>query len=69
MGSFWQRLEGISVVFSVAVAAVLFVAALAVMSAFAGWTSVVDQLRPHLSFWFAVAFACQTAAFVGYVLA
>jgi uncharacterized membrane protein YbhN (UPF0104 family) len=69
MGSFWQRLEGISVVVSVAVAAVLFVAALAVMSAFAGWTSVVDQLRPHLSFWFAVAFACQTAAFVGYVLA
>jgi uncharacterized membrane protein YbhN (UPF0104 family) len=52
-----------------AAAAVIFLGALAVMSAIAGWSDVVDQLHPGLSFWFAVAFAAQVAAFFGYVLA
>jgi len=50
-------------------AAVIFVATLAVMSAIAGWDPVVDQLRPNLSFWFAVAFAAQAVAFGAYVFA
>ncbi len=54
---------------TVGVAAVLFVGALVVMSAFAGWHAVVDRLHPRLSFWFAVAFAAETVAFVGYVFA
>jgi uncharacterized membrane protein YbhN (UPF0104 family) len=62
-------LERLPVFATVVVAAVLFVSALAVMSAFAGWDVVVDQLRPTLSFWFAVAFACELVAFVGYVFA
>lgn len=49
--------------------ACLFVAALTVMAALAGWHSVVTQLQPRLSFWFAVAFASELAAFVGYVFA
>lgn len=51
------------------VAAVLFLAALAVMSAIAGWSDVTSRLRPPNSWWFAVAFATQFAAFAAYVLA
>lgn len=65
----WGSLERLPVGVTVGVAAVLFVAALVVMSAFAGWDVVVDQLRPRLSFWFAVAFACELVAFVAYVFA
>jgi uncharacterized membrane protein YbhN (UPF0104 family) len=54
---------------SVAAAAVLFLSALAVMSAIAGWSSVTGQLHPILSFWFAAAFAAELLAFVGYVFA
>jgi len=50
-------------------AACLFVAALAVMAVLAGWHTVVNQLRPRLSFWFAVAFAAELVAFAGYVFA
>jgi uncharacterized membrane protein YbhN (UPF0104 family) len=56
------------VVTSVA-AATAFLGALAVMSAIAGWNDVVDQLRVRLSFWFAIAFAAELAAFAAYVLA
>jgi uncharacterized membrane protein YbhN (UPF0104 family) len=54
---------------TVVLAACLFVAALAAMAGVAGWHSVVTQLRPRLSFWFAVAFASELAAFTGYVFA
>jgi hypothetical protein len=54
---------------TVAIAACLFLVALTVMAALAGWHAVVDQLQPRLSFWFAVAFAAELAAFVGYVFA
>lgn len=69
MGRFWHWLTTRPVGMSVAVAAALFVGALAVMSVFAGWHDVVDQLRPRLSFWFGVAFAAEVVAFAGYVLA
>src|SRR5581483_6811787 len=39
----------------IGIAAVVFLAALAIMAAIAGWDDVVDQLYPGLSFWFAVA--------------
>jgi len=52
-----------------AAAAVVFLGALAVMSAIAGWSDVVDQLHPGLSFWFVFAFVAEAAAFCGYVLA
>jgi hypothetical protein len=52
-----------------AAAVVLFLVALAVMSTIAGWSSVGSQIQPRLSFWFAVAFAAEAVAFVGYVFA
>ena len=55
----WEKLRRPTVVVSLAAAAVLFGGAQAVMAFFAGWTTVVGQLRPHLSFWFAVAFAAE----------
>jgi uncharacterized membrane protein YbhN (UPF0104 family) len=65
----WHWLTTRPVGVTVGVAALLFVGALGVMSAFAGWHTVVDQLRPRLSFWFGVAFAAELVAFVGYVFA
>jgi uncharacterized membrane protein YbhN (UPF0104 family) len=59
----------ISLAATVGVAAVVFLGALAVMSAIAGWHSVLDQLRVQLSFWFAVAFAAEVVAFASYILA
>jgi uncharacterized membrane protein YbhN (UPF0104 family) len=58
-----------SVGVTVVLAACLFVTALVVMVVIAGWEAVVDQLRPRLSFWFAVAFASELLAFIGYVFA
>lgn len=52
-----------------AAAAFAFLAALAVMAAIAGWDKVLDQFHLRLSFWFAVAFAAELAAFCAYVLA
>ena len=49
---------------TVALAGGLFVSGLVVMAVLAGWETVVDQLRPRLSFWFAVAFAAELVAFV-----
>jgi uncharacterized membrane protein YbhN (UPF0104 family) len=53
----------------IALAAFVFVGSLAVMSAIAGWDKVTGQLHLRLSFWFAIAFGAQLAAFAGYVLA
>jgi uncharacterized membrane protein YbhN (UPF0104 family) len=39
------------------------------MAAVAGWEPVVDQLKPNLSFWFAVAFVAEAISFAAYVLA
>ncbi len=50
-------------------AAALFLGALAVMAAIAGWSDVTHQLHMRLSFWFAVAFAAELVAFCAYVLA
>jgi uncharacterized membrane protein YbhN (UPF0104 family) len=52
-----------------AVAALVFLAALACMSAIAGWDRVTQQFDTGLSFWFAVAFAAELIAFCAYVLA
>jgi uncharacterized membrane protein YbhN (UPF0104 family) len=62
-------LERLPVGVTVVLAGVLFVCALLAMAGLAGWDTVVDQLRPKLSFWFAVAFACELVAFVAYVFA
>jgi uncharacterized membrane protein YbhN (UPF0104 family) len=45
------------------VSALLFFAALAVMSAIAGWSSVTGGLHLRLSYWFAVAFAAYVLAY------
>jgi Lysylphosphatidylglycerol synthase TM region len=50
-------------------AAVLFVGALAAMSAIAGWDKVLDRFDAGPSYWFAVAFAAELLAFCAYVLA
>jgi uncharacterized membrane protein YbhN (UPF0104 family) len=51
------------------IAALLFVAALAIMSAIAGWSSVTDRLHLRLSWWFALAFAAEVVSFAAYVFA
>ena len=55
-----------SLVATTAVAAALFLGALAVMAAIAGWSSVADRLDVGLSFWFAVAFGAEVVAFPAY---
>ena len=51
------------------IAALLFLSALAIMSAIAGWSSVTSRIELRLSFWFALAFAAEAASFGAYVLA
>jgi uncharacterized membrane protein YbhN (UPF0104 family) len=63
----WHR--PLSLWVTTAVAGAVFLAALVVMSVIAGWSSVTSQLHLRLSFWFAIAFACELAAFCAYVLA
>src|ERR1051326_1251235 len=63
----WER--PLPILVTTAVAAVLFVCALAVMSVIAGWSRVVSQFEPRLSFWFALAFTAELVAFCAYVLA
>jgi uncharacterized membrane protein YbhN (UPF0104 family) len=58
-----------SLVVTAGIAALLFLGALTVMSAIAGWSSVTGRLQPRLSFWFALAFVGEAAAFAGYVFA
>ena len=52
-----------------AAAAVLFLGALAILSAAAGWSKVMSQFDTRLSFWFALAVAAELASFCAYVLA
>lgn len=58
-----------SLLITAGVAALLFLVALAVMSAIAGWSSVTGRLQLRLSFWFALAFVGEAASFAGYVFA
>jgi uncharacterized membrane protein YbhN (UPF0104 family) len=51
----------------VALTAIVSLGTLAVMSTFAGWDNVVDQLPPRLLFWFPAAFLLEALAFVAYV--
>jgi uncharacterized membrane protein YbhN (UPF0104 family) len=51
------------------VAAIVFVGALAAMSAIAGWSKVTGHFHSHLSWWFALALASEVLAFAAYVLA
>lgn len=53
----------------IALAAVVFAGSLAVMAAIAGWSQVTGALRVPSSWWIAVAFGAEVAAFAGYVLA
>jgi hypothetical protein len=64
-----QWLERLAAWVTVLLAGVLFVGALVVMAGLAGWRTLVDQLRPTVSFWFAVAFAAELVAFGAYVFA
>jgi uncharacterized membrane protein YbhN (UPF0104 family) len=50
-------------------AAAAFLGALAVMAAIAGWSTVADRFQLGPWYWLALAFAFETAAFAGYVLA
>jgi uncharacterized membrane protein YbhN (UPF0104 family) len=52
-----------------AVAALLFVVAMVVMSVIAGWSTVSSQFHLKLSVWFALAFGAQAAAYAAYVFA
>lgn len=62
-------MERLPIGVTVLIAGVLFLVALVAMAGFAGWHAVADQLRPRLSFWFALAFAAELVAFVAYVFA
>jgi uncharacterized membrane protein YbhN (UPF0104 family) len=64
-----ERLSRLPLGLVVLVAAVVFVATLAVMSLIAGLHLVTSQLRPNLSFWFVVAFTAEAASFGAYILA
>ena len=63
----WDR--PLPLIVTTVIAAAASLGALAAMSAIAGWETVTRELVPHLSFWFAVAFAAELVAFCAYVLA
>jgi uncharacterized membrane protein YbhN (UPF0104 family) len=63
------RLRRLPLLVRTALAAILFLGALAVMSAIAGWSRVTGQLDVAVSYWFALAFAAELLAFCAYVLA
>ena len=69
MGSFRRINGGLPLYATTALAAVLFLGALAVMVTIAGWDRVIGQLATGMSFWFAIAFAAELVAFCAYVLA
>ena len=52
-----------------ALAALLFLGALAVMSAIAGWSAVFDRFHTGVSPWYGLALAAEVLAFGAYVLA
>lgn len=53
----------------IALAAIVFAGAVAVMAAIAGWSRVTGSLHPPHSWWYALALLAEAAAFAGYVLA
>ena len=59
----------LSLVATVGVAALVFLVSLAAMSAIAGWDRVVGGFHAQWSFFFAVAFASELAAFASYIFA
>jgi uncharacterized membrane protein YbhN (UPF0104 family) len=52
---------------TLAAAFVCWLVGLGILSAFAGWHSVDDRLRPSLSLWFLLALAAEAVSFAGYV--
>jgi hypothetical protein len=64
-----RAISSLSLAASVGVAALVFVASLAALSAVAGWDSVFDAFRAQWSFFFAVAFGAELAAFGSYIFA
>jgi hypothetical protein len=64
-----HRDKKLSLLATTLAAAVLYLGALAVMAAIAGWDQVGAQLDTHVSYWFGVAFAAELLAFGAYVLA
>lgn len=61
VASFRRINSGLPLYAMTALAALLFLGALAVMAAIAGWNRVVEQFHAGMSFWFAVAFAAELA--------
>ena len=53
----------------IALAAAIFLGALAVMAAVAGWSRVTGALQVPRSWWIAIAFGSEIVSFAGYVLA
>jgi hypothetical protein len=70
LASFAERFERASAsrVVAVGAAAAVFLAVLGGLSAIAGWDEIVSQLRPKLTWWFALAGGAELASFAGYVL-
>jgi hypothetical protein len=66
-----QRILGrrLPLLATTALAALVFLSALACMAVIAGWSKVTHQFDTALSFWFAAAFGAELAAFCAYVLA
>jgi hypothetical protein len=58
-----------SLLITTTIAAALFLGALAVMAAIAGWSDVGHRLDAGLSFWFAAAFGAEALAFAAYFFA
>jgi hypothetical protein len=52
---------------TIAAAFACWLVGLGILSAFAGWHSVGDRLRPGLSLWFLLALAAEAVSFAGYV--
>jgi hypothetical protein len=69
VGSFLRINSGLPLYATTGLAAFLFLGALVVMAAIAGWNRVIDQFDTGISFWFAVAFAAELVAFFAYVFA
>src|SRR4051794_3533529 len=70
MGSLWNALgRRTRIALLLVLAAVLSVAGLAILVPFAGRDEIVDGVGMLGAGWFAVAAACEVAAFLGYVLA
>jgi hypothetical protein len=69
VGSFRRINSGLPLYATTGLAAFLFLGALVVMAAIAGWNRVIDQFDTGISHWFAVAFAAELVALFAYVFA